>query len=190
MKFNDRKAAQVGAYFLRKAGGTLPHMKLMKLMYLANRAQLEKYAQSLYGDSMSSMDYGPILSQTLNLINGTQSSKDGWKHWISDRANYKVKLVREFSKREELDEISNAEIDTLKAIWKQFGKLDQFQLSDYCHENCGEWTHPQGSSTPIAYEDVLRAVGWKKQPAKRAAEDIESQQRLDRALARLQPCSS
>ena len=185
MIYNDRKAAQIGAYFLMQAGGELPHMKLMKLMYLANREQLRKYAQSMSGDNLSSMDYGPILSQTLNLMNGTESSKDGWKHWISDKANYQVKLIRDVSDRQQLDELSEAELETLKGVWEEFGELDQFKLSKYCHDHCEEWTDPQGSSTPIPYENVLRAVGWKTDAAKEAAEAIESQQQLNRKLARL-----
>jgi uncharacterized phage-associated protein len=184
--YNDRKCAQIGAYFLNKAGGVLPHMKLMKLMYLANRQYLSEYGESLTGDVMSSMNWGPILSQTLDLINGAApSSKDGWTHWISDRAQHKVKLIREFKKRRELDELSDDEIDTLKAIWAKFGHLDQFELSKHCHDNCGEWVHPEGSSTPISHEDVLRATGWKKPAAKRAGESIEAHQALVRKLARL-----
>jgi uncharacterized phage-associated protein len=185
MIYNDRKAAQIGAFFLSQAHGVLPHMKLMKLMYLADREQLRKYAQSISGDNLSSMDYGPILSQTLNLINGTESSKDGWRHWISDKANHKVKLIRHVSNRRQLDELSDAEIGTLEAIWGEFGKLDQFELSKYCHDHCDEWKDPQGSSNPIPYEHVLRAVGWNKDAAKEAAESIESQQHLNRKLARL-----
>ncbi len=38
--FNERKAAQAAAYLLHKAGGKLPLLKLMKLMYLAERLSL------------------------------------------------------------------------------------------------------------------------------------------------------
>lgn len=34
--FEEKRAAQVAAVFLDEAGGTLPLLKLMKLMYLAS----------------------------------------------------------------------------------------------------------------------------------------------------------
>lgn len=36
--FNVRKSAQVATWFLRQGSGHMPHLKLMRLMYLAGRA--------------------------------------------------------------------------------------------------------------------------------------------------------
>ncbi len=40
--FNEKKAAQAAAYFLLRAGGRLDVLKLMKLLYLAERRSFEK----------------------------------------------------------------------------------------------------------------------------------------------------
>src|SRR6266480_1606796 len=41
--FNVRKAAQMAAFFAKQEGGTINVLKLVKLVYLANRAAMEKY---------------------------------------------------------------------------------------------------------------------------------------------------
>ena len=41
--FNERKAAQVAAWFLRRSGRRMAHLKLMKLMYLADREALNEF---------------------------------------------------------------------------------------------------------------------------------------------------
>jgi hypothetical protein len=41
--FKEKVAAQVAAYFLFQARGRMPALKLMKLMYLAERRSFEKF---------------------------------------------------------------------------------------------------------------------------------------------------
>ncbi|HTH08426.1 MAG TPA: Panacea domain-containing protein, partial [Acidovorax sp.] len=64
--FNERKAAQAAACLLHKAGGSLSVLKLMKLMYLAERRSLKKYGDTITGDAFVSMPHGPVLSMTYN----------------------------------------------------------------------------------------------------------------------------
>lgn len=68
--FDERKAAQAAAFLLHKAGGRLPLLKLMKLLYLSERESLQKYGDTITGDTFVSMPNGPVLSMTLNFING------------------------------------------------------------------------------------------------------------------------
>ena len=48
--FNEKKAAQAAAYFLLRAGGPLTVLKLMKLLYLAERGSFERYGTPMIGD--------------------------------------------------------------------------------------------------------------------------------------------
>ena len=41
MAFNERKAAQMAAFFLHQGGGKLEVLKLMKLLYLADRQAMD-----------------------------------------------------------------------------------------------------------------------------------------------------
>jgi len=185
--YSDRKAAQIAAFFLqKKPRRRLPHLKLIKLMYLADRECLKRHGFPVSNDSLVSMPYGPVLSTTLNYINGAvRSTEDGWDQWISDRANHEVELLKEDTTREDLDELSDAELKILEATWERFGRLDQWELVEYTHANCGEWRDPGRSSLPIQYEEVLQAVGWSEEAAKDAADDLATRQTFDFKLANI-----
>src|ERR1700710_929248 len=97
--FNEQKSAQIAAWFVAREGGTMPHLKLIKLMHLAERASLAEHGYLLTGDRFASMPRGPCLSLTLNLTNAAVDSQpDGWDSWISDKANHTVGLCREFTR--------------------------------------------------------------------------------------------
>lgn len=95
--FNERKVAQMAAYLLKKRGGCMSHLKLMKLLYLADREAMDRYGAPMSGDRVVSMPQGPVLSMTLNLVDGDiESSPNGWDGWVSDKANNEVALCRNF----------------------------------------------------------------------------------------------
>lgn len=176
MQFSERKVAQMAAYLLSKAGGRMPHLKLMKLLYLADRESFDRYDQPITGDHMVSMPHGPVLSETLDLINGASSDHaGGWNDWVSDRANYEVSLANASPSvdRSTLGALSDADLEIVDAIWERFGGMSKWELRDWTHEHCSEWSDPHGSATPIPYADVLVALGRDLGEAKAIAEDIE-----------------
>lgn len=182
--FNEQKAAQIAAWFLGQAGGAMPHLKLMKLMYLADRQAMARCGFSMTGDRFVSMPHGPVLSNTLSHINDeATSSPDGWDSWISDKANHEVALVRN-AEPEALDLLSAADLDVLSSTWEQFGHYDKYKLRDYTHdpENCPEWRDPNGSSLTIHYRAVFAALGHDRAAAIEMAQGIAAQQRIAREL--------
>ena len=130
-------------------------MKLIKLLYLADREALLRWGRPITTDCHVSMARGPVLSKTLNLI--TEGNKPGvfsqWFNHISAPSNYEISLVTDCDK----DELSLAEEDLIQEIYGRLGHLDQWQLVDYTHDYCGEWQDPNGSAIPITYSDILRA---------------------------------
>lgn len=184
--FNELKAAQIAAWFIAQEGGSMPHLKLMKLMYLAERASLQAHGRLLTGDRFVSMPHGPALSTTLNHINDEIGSKaGGWDSWISDKANYMVALLRDVS-RDVLDELSDAEMHVLEKTWKQFGWMTKYQIRDWTHDkkNIPEWDDPDGSSLPIEYAKVMEALGFDPAASDETARQIREQAQIQRSLAR------
>jgi uncharacterized phage-associated protein len=53
--FDERKAAQAAAYLLKKHDGRLNFMKLIKLLYLADRKSLLENGKPITGDRMLAM---------------------------------------------------------------------------------------------------------------------------------------
>ena len=119
--FNSRKAAQMAAVFAKKHGGTINVLKLMKLLYLADRESMKQSGFPISFDHVVAMEHGPVLSQTLNLINGAVRGSAGalWEEWISDRQEHGLTLNRKFS-REDLDQLSDADLEVLDATWVTF----------------------------------------------------------------------
>ena len=65
--FNDRKTAQAAAWLLDRQEGRMPYLKLIKLLYLADRQSLIESGYPITGDRLVSMDRGPVLSRVLDL---------------------------------------------------------------------------------------------------------------------------
>ena len=183
--FSERKVAQMAAFILKKQGGIMSHLKLIKLLYLADRVALDEFGFSMSGDSFYSLPNGPILSRTLNLMAGVVESDDfGWEAWISDKENHKVSLRQDFEPQE-LDYLSRADIDVLNSILEKFGPMDKWQLVAYTHENCEEWKDPNGSSALIPHISIFKAFGRSKEDAAAMATNIEAEKSIDRLFAGL-----
>ena len=83
-----------------------------------------------------------------------------------------------------MDELSDAEIEVLKAVWNQFGEMGRWQIRDYTH-SLPEWQDPRGSSIPITYKAVFHALGRSEKEAEELAARIESDRSIDRLFAAL-----
>ena len=74
-----KRAAQA-ALFLLKAGGAMPHVKLMRLLYITDRESYRIHGAPITRDSMVSMPQGPVLSGAHDLMIGKRESAD----WSAD----------------------------------------------------------------------------------------------------------
>lgn len=184
--FSERKVAQIAAYLLDRAKGRMNYLKLMKLLYLADRESMKRHGWPISGDRYVSMDHGPVLSQTLNFINGAvEFEENGWGYWIADKADYAVSLRHKRITREMLDQLSEADLEILADVYAKFGKWDQWKLRDYTHRYCREWQDPKGSSLQIPYEAIFKALGRTPAEAKALGARLEQQRRIDRVFASL-----
>lgn len=156
--FSEERVTQMAAYFLIKSGFQIAHIKLLKLLYLAERKAMAKWGCSMSGDRFVSMPHGPVMSQTYDLIKGHSPEQSFWNKWIKGEKNYEVSLDGSVN-IEYLDELSRSEMKILDDTYTEFGSMDRFQLVDYTHQHCHEWVDPNGSSYPIKPESVMRAVG-------------------------------
>lgn len=163
----------------------MPHLKLMKLLYLSDRKAVREFGGVISGDRPVSMPHGPVLSMTLDLTNGNMRSKEeGWEYWIADKENHEVSLRKAYEETA-LDELSLVELEVLRSVWNDFGHMDQWTIRDWTHVNCSEWKDPSGSSLSISYGDLARGVGFSDEDALYIEEQIESEQRIDNIFARL-----
>lgn len=155
--FNEKKAAQAAAYLLKLNGGQMKYLKLIKLLYLADRECLLKTGCPITRDRYVSMDNGPVLSRVYDLIREEpENADDPWYQYISAPEDYTVRLrVQE----PDLDELSRYETALLESCFERFRALSGFDLAKLTHKICPEWRDPQGAALPIAPEEILRVEG-------------------------------
>ena len=160
MRFIEAKATQAAARLLRNRGGKMSYMKLIKLLYLADREALAQWGRSITTDTYVSMDKGPVLSHILDRINEGPSPEDPsfWAQHITPSGDYEVTLT--IDPNGEL--LSEAEDELLDKIFKDHGRLSRREIVDLVHK-LPEWQDPGGGAIPIHYADILKAQ--KKDPA-------------------------
>jgi len=178
--FCESKVAQIAAYLLRKAGGRMPHLKLMKLMYLADRFCLENYDRLMSKDNFVSMDYGPVLSKTYDLMKGKTKS-DAWSGCISPIDSNEISLAKEVDPLQ-LGKLSRTDIKVLDEMYRRYGHMNEFDLAKLTHE-FPEWRDPYGSSVPIPIKAILGAIGKESEVIGQIVEELEENDKFEMALA-------
>lgn len=146
----------------------MSHLKLMKLLYLAEREALLKWRRPIIFDSCVSMDYGPVLSQTLNVLNGYSQSEGLWGKTISPPANYEVTLLNDPG----ANTLSDAEEQLITEIFERHGAESRWDICEMTH-GLPEWQDPHGSSIPIDYKDILRGAGMTPGEIESILDEIE-----------------
>jgi uncharacterized phage-associated protein len=156
LQYRQERATQAAARLLKLRGGTMSYMKLLKLLYLADRKALLEQGRPITYDRFVSMDHGPVLSQTYNLMVAEESPEGHsyWRQFISVPSDWEVSLIKDAPS----GELSRAQEEILGQIFSEFGRMSRWELRDFCH-TLPEWEDPKGSSNPIALRDVLRAGG-------------------------------
>jgi uncharacterized phage-associated protein len=154
-------------------------MKLIKLLYLADRRALLSWGRPITFDWYVSMPHGPVLSFTLDKIN-EEAPPDGssyWHRYISERRGHEVTLLGDAPD----DQLSPAEEAMLAAVYQEKGHLSPWELRDFSH-TLPEWRDPKGSSLPISIRDILLAEGLSENDVKQVMETLGAEEFADRLL--------
>ena len=67
LEFDYKKATQAINYFTKKEGGQIEKLKLIKLVYLADRFHLRKYGRPIMNDTYLAMPLGPVGSSVKDI---------------------------------------------------------------------------------------------------------------------------
>lgn len=178
LRYHEERATQAAAYLLKRRGGTMSYMKLLKLLYYADRIALLELGRPITFDQYYSMDHGPVLSRTCDLITSEPDYRTPsyWHRYIAKPANYEVSLIEEDPPRNQL---SSAEEAVLDRVFDGYGHLSRWAVRDSTHD-LPEWKDPAGSSIPILYRDILTAAGFSVEEAKAAEADLAAEAELQR----------
>ena len=81
-KFKLQKAVQAAAVVLRAEGKRMSRLRLVKLLYLAERKCLETTGHPLIGGKLCVMRRGPLSSPVYDLIKGEHPGEAKWSKFI------------------------------------------------------------------------------------------------------------
>ncbi len=181
-KYREDKTTQAAARLLLKGGGTMNYMKLMKLLYLADRESLLSLGRPITFDEYYSLKYGPILSATLELITLPNYSgvHSDWNATIERQGQYNVQL-RQMGEIPN-DQLSDAEEGILDQINEKWGHLNEWDLVEITH-NVPEYRDPEGSRLPITIGHIMRASGLSAQEVQEYINDLEAESSFERLSA-------
>ncbi len=155
-RFNFDKACQAVAYFLRRAHGhRMNYMKLVKLLYVADRECIAESGRTLTGSRFIAMERGPVVEDVYSLIRGQHVQSPEWSEYFkTDEYHLEMKLDPGMG---ELTRFTAAKLDE---IYNRYRDKDEWDMVRLTHE-FDEWknNNPGSSSCPIPFDDVLKAIG-------------------------------
>lgn len=158
--FNEKQTTDLATFFLEASGGVINKLKLMKLLYITDREAFIEFGTPITYDSYVSMKFGPVLSNTLDLMNGSYGIEEGgfgtyWNECIL-RDNVDQYLLT--LKKRWAENLSEADLEIAQRVYERYKNHDQWELSELTHD-FSEWQNPGKSRIPIDYEDLLKAGG-------------------------------
>lgn len=155
--FDEAKATQVAAMILKLRGGRMHYIKLIKLLYLVDRASLLRWGTIVTTDQHVSMDQGPVGSNLYRLITEEARNVPFWSQYISaPLGEFEVALKTQDIPR---DRLSNAEEHLIEEIYERYGYRNRWDIIDNVMHKLPEWQNPEGTSIPIRIEDILEPEG-------------------------------
>lgn len=166
--FDLNKTIQASAILLKSDPALqLSRMRLLKLLYIADRESLQERAIPITGDVAFAMDHGPVLSTTYNLIKGEDYGSLDWGRYFENRG-------RDIVLRTDpgVGDLTRWEIHKLGEISDRYVHADDWNIAEITHQ-FPEWKDhqpAQGSSTCIPIDDLLKATGNLEQKEKIAAD--------------------
>jgi uncharacterized phage-associated protein len=120
-KFKREKAIEVILYIARRISDPTFH-SISKIIYFGDKTSLERYGTLLLDDIYCAMQYGPVPSNTYDLMKDAKGShKLGFS--VENKAN--VKPLRDAN----LEELSDSDIECLDAAIALYGDVPFWKRS-------------------------------------------------------------
>lgn len=182
LAFDEVKATQTAALFLRLAGARLNYTALIKLLYRADREALRRWGLPITTDLYVNMKMGPVTSRIYNLIKASadvNAHPSFWSTYIQRTTKDPYFLVLSSDPGD--SELSRAEEGLIEKVFAEHGHKDYGTLADESHRDYPEWSDPEESSTPLKLADIISALGLSEEEtasteslidAQRAASDL------------------
>jgi uncharacterized phage-associated protein len=154
-RFDFEKTLQAAGVLLDLDGPRMDRLRLLKLLYIADRELLAETGRTLTGDRALAMKHGPVLGRVYDLIRGESSRAGEWGRSI--HSDGRSVVLRDDPGRGEL---SRREVEKLTELTDRYRNVDDWALSEATHD-FPEWSRNYAADgpIPIPWEDALSAQG-------------------------------
>jgi uncharacterized phage-associated protein len=161
-KFQFPKTFQATAAILREHGGQMDCVRLLKLLYIADRELLADTGETLTGDEAVALKRGPVLHNVYSLI------KERGKNEEQAKWNEAIRRVKHDDKDDEvalfnsvpIGCMTKAEVEKIHEVCLRFMEKNTTDLCQMTHD-FPEWTEAfeKDEASPINWEVALTAMG-------------------------------
>lgn len=130
-------------------------MRLLKLLYIADRESLKETGRPVTGGPVIAMERGPVLKEVYELILGQHREMSLWSRFYRKERYDLLELAEP-----DVGQLSKYEIVKLQEVAKTYQDDDEWALVDITHK-FPEWNRnaPGKSSKPIPLSNILEAIG-------------------------------
>lgn len=141
MKPDCRKITQAINYLASRQGGTdVDELKIVKLIWAADRYHVRKYARTVTGDNYVAMYRGPVGSSTKDVIEfetnyGNVDDADiAYIERYNNFQQHNRDGVISVVKDTDVSELSETDIEALDFALEHFGKMSTKDIIDFTHK--------------------------------------------------------
>jgi uncharacterized phage-associated protein len=142
-RFDPDKLVQAIAYFASRGVPELTKMKVAKLLFHADKYHLLKYGRPVIGDQYVCMEYGPVPSTSLNVMNDAIAkdpespplAEEQFEEFVGVRKMFRGKHPIFTARREpDLDVFSESDLEALDHALAEHGQKSPGRLSRESHD--------------------------------------------------------
>lgn len=146
IRFDAEKTAQAAARFMKDERKPMYHSRLMCLLYLADRAAIDRYGSPITGDVYLSTEHGPVLANTLAIIGGEQ-----WGFLL--RPDCTIGMAEE-----PIEVLCEADEELVDEVCSVFGGMDEAELAARCRA-LPELAETAAQQKLVGYASIMDSLG-------------------------------
>ncbi len=155
-RFDTDKAIQSVAFLLRlERDHRTNYMRLLKLLYIAEREILAEAGVTITGSRTIAMERGPVLEDVYSLIRSQHTDTAAWSKFFQV-SSYDLEMIDDPG----VGKLPKFIAEKLEEVSKRHSQHDEWALVEITHQ-FPEWkkNDPGKSSKPIALADILDGMG-------------------------------
>jgi uncharacterized phage-associated protein len=137
--FSPQKAVESILYIASRLARPTIH-EVLKIRYFADKLHLAEYGFLASGDEYVAMQYGPVASNTYNLLKAARGDQSGWLHpsflaitqdVVQVTQDHCVKCLR----APDMSQLSAADIGCLDEAIARYGHMDFGERTQLSHDS-------------------------------------------------------